>query len=100
MAGPLARNRVKRALPDGRWKLVMTGVELLEKLVPLISPTYANPISAVDALCIDGSGASGPPEIGDSMPTRQVISVPQKAIGRAGSLAVDAATLAVIFACN
>jgi hypothetical protein len=26
---------VKRALPDGRRKIVMTGVELLEKLVPL-----------------------------------------------------------------
>jgi hypothetical protein len=25
-----------RALPDGRHRLVMTGVELLEKLVPLI----------------------------------------------------------------
>jgi hypothetical protein len=33
---------MKRALPDGRRKLVMTGVELLEKLVPLIPPTYAN----------------------------------------------------------
>jgi hypothetical protein len=33
---------MKRPLPDGRRKLVMTGVELLEKLVPLIPPTYAN----------------------------------------------------------
>jgi hypothetical protein len=33
---------IKRALPDGRRKLVMTRVELLEKLVPLIPPTYAN----------------------------------------------------------
>ena len=33
---------MKRALPDGRRQLVMTGVELLEKLVPLIPPTYAN----------------------------------------------------------
>jgi hypothetical protein len=33
---------MKRALPDGRHRLVMTGVELLEKLVPLIPPTYAN----------------------------------------------------------
>ena len=33
---------MKRALPDGRRKLVMTGVELLEKLVALIPPTYAN----------------------------------------------------------
>ncbi len=33
---------MKRALPDGRGQLVMTGVELLEKLVPLIPPTYAN----------------------------------------------------------
>jgi len=33
---------MKRALPDGRRRLVMTGVELLEKLVPLIPPTYAN----------------------------------------------------------
>jgi hypothetical protein len=32
---------MKRALPDGRRQLVMTGVEL-EKLVPLIPPTYAN----------------------------------------------------------
>jgi hypothetical protein len=33
---------MKRALPDGRRKLVMSGVELLDKLVPLIPPTYAN----------------------------------------------------------
>ena len=33
---------MKRALPDGRRKLVMTGVKLLEKLAPLIPPTYAN----------------------------------------------------------
>ena len=33
---------MKRALPDGRKQLVMTGVELLEKLVPIIPPTYAN----------------------------------------------------------
>jgi hypothetical protein len=33
---------MKRTLPDGRRQLVMTGVELLEKLVPLIPPTYAN----------------------------------------------------------
>jgi hypothetical protein len=33
---------MKRALPAGRRRLVMTGVELLEKLVPLIPPTYAN----------------------------------------------------------
>ena len=33
---------MKRALPDGRRQLVMTGVELLDKLVPLIPPTYAN----------------------------------------------------------
>ena len=33
---------MKRALPDGRRQLVMTGVELLEKLVPLIPPTSAN----------------------------------------------------------
>jgi hypothetical protein len=42
MVDTLARVEVKRALPDGLWKLVMTGVELLEKLVPLIPPTYAN----------------------------------------------------------
>jgi hypothetical protein len=36
MVDTLARVDVKRALPDGRRKLVMTGVELLEKLVPLI----------------------------------------------------------------
>jgi hypothetical protein len=39
MLDTLARVDVKRALPDGRRKLVMTGVELLEKLVPLIPPT-------------------------------------------------------------
>ena len=33
---------MKRPLPDGRRQLVMTGVELLEKLVPVILPTYAN----------------------------------------------------------
>ena len=33
---------MKRSLPDGRSRLVMTGVELLKKLVPLIPPTYAN----------------------------------------------------------
>ena len=33
---------MKRALPDGRRHLVMTGVELLKKLVPLVPPTYAN----------------------------------------------------------
>ena len=34
---------MKRALPDGRRKLVMTGVELLDKLVPLIPPTLREP---------------------------------------------------------
>jgi hypothetical protein len=33
---------MKRALPDGRARLVLPGVELLEKLVPLIPPVYAN----------------------------------------------------------
>ena len=33
---------MKRPLPDGRRQLLMTGVQLLEKLVPLIPPTYAN----------------------------------------------------------
>ena len=33
---------MKRAFPDGRKHLVMTGVELLKKLVPLVPPTYAN----------------------------------------------------------
>jgi hypothetical protein len=28
--------------PDGRRQLMMTGVDLLEKLVPLIPPTHAN----------------------------------------------------------
>jgi hypothetical protein len=42
MVDTLARVDVKRALPDGRRKIVMTGVELLEKLVPLIPPVYAN----------------------------------------------------------
>ena len=45
------------------------------------------PHLAVDAPCVDGSGASGPPEIGDSMATHQVFSVPQQAIGRAVLLA-------------
>jgi hypothetical protein len=31
-----------RALPDGRRRLVMTGAFLLEKLVSLLPPTYAN----------------------------------------------------------
>jgi hypothetical protein len=42
MLDTLARVDVKRALPDGRRKLVMTGVELLEKLVALIPPTYTS----------------------------------------------------------
>jgi hypothetical protein len=33
---------MKRALPGGRKQLVMTGVELLKKLIPLVPPTYAN----------------------------------------------------------
>lgn len=33
---------MKRPLPDGRTRLVLTGVDLLEKLVPLIPPVYAN----------------------------------------------------------
>ena len=33
---------MKRALPDDRRRLVMTGVELLEKLVPLMPLTTAN----------------------------------------------------------
>ena len=33
---------MKRPLQDGRRQLVMTGVELLEKLVLVILPTYAN----------------------------------------------------------
>jgi hypothetical protein len=41
----------------------------------------------VHAPCVDGSGASGPPEIGDSMPTCQVFSVPQQANGRVALLA-------------
>ena len=34
--------KMKRSLPDGRSELVMTGVELLKKLVPLVPPAYAN----------------------------------------------------------
>jgi hypothetical protein len=41
MVDTLARVDVKRALPDGRRKIVMTGAFLLEKLVLLISPVYA-----------------------------------------------------------
>jgi hypothetical protein len=37
--------------------------------------------------CVDGSGASGPPEIGASIPTHQVFRVPQQPIGRAALLA-------------
>ena len=33
---------MKRPLPDGRSTMVMTGVELLKKLVPLVPPAYAN----------------------------------------------------------
>jgi Putative transposase/Transposase zinc-binding domain len=33
---------MKRPLPDGRSRLVLTGVELIERLVPLIPPVYAN----------------------------------------------------------
>jgi hypothetical protein len=33
---------MKRALPDGRARLVLTGALLLDKLAPLIPPTYAN----------------------------------------------------------
>ena len=36
MLDTLARVDVKRPLPDGRRQLVMTGVEMLDKLVPLI----------------------------------------------------------------
>ena len=41
MVDTLTRVDVKRTLPDGRRKIVMTGAFLLEKLVPLISPVYA-----------------------------------------------------------
>jgi len=33
---------MKRPLPDGRARLVLTGALLLDKLLPLIPPTYAN----------------------------------------------------------
>ena len=33
---------MKRPLPNGRTHLVMTGVELLQKLTPLIPPPWAN----------------------------------------------------------
>jgi hypothetical protein len=33
---------MKRPLPDGRARLVLSGVELLERLVPLIPLVYAN----------------------------------------------------------
>ena len=42
MVDTLARVDVKRALPDGRRKIVMTGAFLLEELVHLIPPVYAN----------------------------------------------------------
>ncbi len=42
MLDTLARVDVKRPLPDGPRPLVMIGVELSDKLVPLIPPTYAN----------------------------------------------------------
>ena len=34
--------KMKRSLPDGCSQLLMTGVELLKKLVPLVPPAYAN----------------------------------------------------------
>jgi len=46
MVDTLARVDMKRALPDGRRQLLMTGVELLEKLMPLIPQQYANPMDA------------------------------------------------------
>jgi hypothetical protein len=42
MVDTLTRVDRKRALPDGRRQLMMTGVEMLENLAPLIPPTYAN----------------------------------------------------------
>jgi hypothetical protein len=42
MVDTLARVDVKRALPDFRRQLVMTGAFFLEKLVPPIPPVYAN----------------------------------------------------------
>ena len=42
MVDTLVRVDVKLPLQDGRRQLVMTGFELLEKLVPVIRPTYAN----------------------------------------------------------
>jgi hypothetical protein len=42
MVDTLVRVDVKRPIQDGRKQLVMTGVELLEKFVPLIPPTDAN----------------------------------------------------------
>jgi hypothetical protein len=42
MIDTLARVDVKRALADGRRKIVMTGAFLLEKLVPPIPPVNAN----------------------------------------------------------
>lgn len=42
---------MKRALPDGRRCLVMSGVELLDKLVPLIPPTYAYLTRFITATC-------------------------------------------------
>jgi hypothetical protein len=43
MVLPLTRRDPKRPLPDGRGRLVLAGVELLEKLAPLRPPVYANP---------------------------------------------------------
>jgi hypothetical protein len=42
MVDTLARVDVKRALPDGRRKLVINSAFLLEKLVLPVPPVYAN----------------------------------------------------------
>lgn len=60
MVDTLARVDVKRALPDGPRKLVMTGAFLLEKLVPSLRPC---PIAeAVVQREVEGAAHRGVPE--------------------------------------
>ena len=68
---------MKRSLPDGRSQLVMTGVELLKKLVPLVPPAYANltrfhgvfaPTSRLRALIVPAQPAAAPPPLADNWP--------------------------------
>ena len=54
---------MKRALPDGRTHLVMTGMELLRKLAPLIPPPRfpSHPLSLAWSLLFESRGSSKRP---------------------------------------